>query len=72
MSSLSLNSAQVSSRDPSQRFPFEISIEACPSEFLKTIETLKQMGMLTTFFELTFKTISQIELFTRVLNREED
>ena len=69
MSSSSTNAAVTNSRDPGLRFPFEINIEACPSEFLKTVETLKQIGILTTFFELSFKTISEIELFTRVLNR---
>jgi len=30
------------------------------------------MGMVSTVFEISFKTINELEIFTRILNREED
>lgn len=30
------------------------------------------MGMISTVFELSFKTINELEIFAQILNREED
>ena len=40
------------------KYPYEVTIEACPSELLKSVESLKDMGMTSTVFELSFKTIN--------------
>jgi len=52
------------------KYSQEIIIEACPSELLKSVESLKIMGMTSTVFELSFKTIGELEIFLQILNRE--
>lgn len=61
-------SDQTRTKDLS-KYPYEVNLEACPSELLKSVESLKQMGMTAPVIELSFKTINELEIFTRILNR---
>ena len=52
------------------KYPHEVIVEACPLELLKSVESLKDMGFTNAVIELSFKTITELEIFTRILNRE--